>query len=245
MFHFRSFTFYINLLSLRLLIYFTRSYPHTSVVLPSPCPTEVCIYYHNIHNYYLHSFIVNTYIVPLLGGNLFDRILQKSFYLRDDRVRNVFFQLINAVVFCNENSVYHRDIKPENIPCSEDDSGIYLTDFGMSTQNETPTFHECGSMECMSPGMPDRRYSTRTNDIWSLGVVLTTMVTRCAPWAMAVTTDYSFNPSLQDGDHLRRFLLGISPGACTILKKIFRLEPRSHISLADLQREITELETFF
>ncbi|KAG7441921.1 uncharacterized protein BT62DRAFT_1010948 [Guyanagaster necrorhizus] len=48
-----------------------------------------------------------------------------------------------------------------------------------------------------------------------------------------------------DGDLLRRFLLGISAGACTILKKIFRLEPHSRISLADRQREITELKTFF
>ncbi|KAG7447044.1 kinase-like protein, partial [Guyanagaster necrorhizus] len=127
------------------------------------------------------------------GGDLFDRIIRKSFYRRDDRVRNIFLQLIDAITFCHEQSVYHRDIKPENILCSTHCSRIYLTDFGLSTQNETSTFHACGSKEYMSPECigkefgytPNRRYSTRRNDIWSLGVVLTMMVTGCLPWKMA------------------------------------------------------------
>ncbi len=87
------------------------------------------------------------------GGDLFDKILQtRFFYQRDDRVRNAFLQLIDAVAFCHENGVYHRDIKPENILCSKDGSQIYLTDFGLSTQSGTSTTHECGSMEYMSPG---------------------------------------------------------------------------------------------
>ncbi|KAK0215597.1 kinase-like domain-containing protein [Armillaria fumosa] len=188
------------------------------------------------------------------GGDLFDKILQTEFfYRRDDRVRNAFLQLIDAVAFCHENGVYHRDIKPENILCSKDGSQIYLTDFGLSTQSGTSTTHECGSMEYMSPECigkefgytPHRRYSTRTNDIWALGVVLVTMVSRRAPWAVAMTTDFFFRSYLEDADHLGRSLPGISAGACTILKKIFRLEPRSRISLADLQREISELGSFF
>ncbi len=71
------------------------------------------------------------------------------------------------------------------------------------------------------------------------------MVSRRAPWAVAMTTDFFFRSYLEDADHLGRSLPGISAGACTILKKIFRLEPRSRISLADLQREISELESFF
>ncbi|PBK83999.1 kinase-like protein [Armillaria gallica] len=180
------------------------------------------------------------------GGDLFDKILQTEFfYRRDDR-------LIDAVAFCHENGVYHRDIKPENLLCSKDGSQIYLTDFGLSTQCGISTIHGCGSVEYMSPECIGKEfdcgsshYSTRTNDIWALGVVLVTMVSRRAPWAVAMTTDFFFRTYLEDADHLGRSLPGISAGACTILKKIFRLEPRSRISLADLQREITELETFF
>ncbi|PBK70591.1 hypothetical protein ARMSODRAFT_86805 [Armillaria solidipes] len=64
-------------------------------------------------------------------------------------------------------------------------------------------------------------------------------------WAVAMTTNFFFRSYLEDAGHLGRSLLGISAGACTILKNIFRLEPRSRISLANLQREIVELKTFF
>ncbi|KAK0449663.1 serine/threonine protein kinase, negative regulator of sexual conjugation and meiosis [Desarmillaria tabescens] len=206
------------------------------------------------HKAIFHDDFIYVVLDLCEGGDLFDRILQtKFFYRRDDRVRNAFLQLIDAVAFCHENGVYHRDIKPENILCSKDGSHIYLTDFGLSTQSGTSTTHECGSIEYMSPECigkefgytPHRRYSTRTNDIWALGVVLVTMVTRRAPWAVAMTTDFFFRSYLEDGDHLERSLPDISTGACTILKKIFRLEPRSRISLDNLHREITELETFF
>ncbi len=71
------------------------------------------------------------------------------------------------------------------------------------------------------------------------------MVSKRAPWAVAMTTDFFFRSYLEDANHLGRSLPGISAGACTILKKIFRLEPRSRISLVDLQREISQLESFF
>ncbi|KAK0204232.1 serine/threonine protein kinase, negative regulator of sexual conjugation and meiosis [Desarmillaria ectypa] len=206
------------------------------------------------HKAIFHDDFIYVVLDLCEGGDLFDKILHAQFfYRRDDRVRNAFLQLIDAIAFCHENGVYHRDIKPENILCSKDGSQIYLTDFGLSTQSGTSATHECGSMEYMSPECigkefgytPYRRYSTRTNDIWALGIVLVTMVTRRAPWAMAMTTDFFFRSYLEDGDHLEHSLPDISTGACTILKKIFRLEPRSRISLANLQREIIELETFF
>ncbi len=58
----RSYLLYISyLLSFQSPIKSLHSYLHTSVVLPSLCPTEVCIYLYDICHYYSRSFIAITY----------------------------------------------------------------------------------------------------------------------------------------------------------------------------------------
>ena len=65
------------------------------------------------------------------GGELFDRIVSKSFY-NEKEARDVCKILFEAIGFCHEKSVAHRDLKPENLLLlSEDnDSEIKIADFG-------------------------------------------------------------------------------------------------------------------
>ncbi len=48
-------------------------------------------------------------------GDLFGQILQKRRYLgRDDLIKHVFLQLLDAVNYCHSLGIYHRDLKPES-----------------------------------------------------------------------------------------------------------------------------------
>lgn len=50
----------------------------------------------------------------MAGGELFDRIVQKSYY-NEKEARDVCLILFQAIQYCHEKKVAHRDLKPENL----------------------------------------------------------------------------------------------------------------------------------
>ena len=50
----------------------------------------------------------------MMGGELFDRIVQKSYY-NEKEARDTCLVLFRALNFCHEHQVAHRDLKPENL----------------------------------------------------------------------------------------------------------------------------------
>jgi calcium/calmodulin-dependent protein kinase I len=48
------------------------------------------------------------------GGELFDRIVQKSYY-NEKEARDVCLILFQAILYCHQKKVAHRDLKPENL----------------------------------------------------------------------------------------------------------------------------------
>ncbi|KAF5390525.1 hypothetical protein D9757_002700 [Collybiopsis confluens] len=184
------------------------------------------------------------------GGDLFAAITERQALRHNDElIKSLFVQLLDAVHYCHENSVFHRDLKPENILCSQDGRHIYLADFGLSTQNKVSQDFGCGSSYYMSPeciGKEFRhgKYSTGHSDIWSLGIILTNMIAGRNPWRYAMTTDDCFSAFLYNRDFLRT-VLPISKQANNILKRIFHLNPLNRVSIKDLRKEILAVETFF
>ena len=50
----------------------------------------------------------------MMGGELFDRIVQKSYY-NEKEARDVCKILFQAMKYCHDHKVAHRDLKPENL----------------------------------------------------------------------------------------------------------------------------------
>jgi serine/threonine protein kinase len=87
------------------------------------------------------------------GGDLFGKIADEKLYFRkDELVKSVFLQILDAVEACHKHGIYHRDLKPENILTTKDGSKIYLTDFGLATGSKVSQTFGCGSSYYMSPG---------------------------------------------------------------------------------------------
>ncbi|NXG94843.1 TSSK1 kinase, partial [Stercorarius parasiticus] len=130
------------------------------------------------------------YIVMELGekGDLLDYI-KTTGAMKEDIARTKFEQLASAIKHCHDLDIAHRDLKCENILLDEN-LNIKLSDFGFSkslSRDEngktilSKTF--CGSAAYAAPevlqGIP---CDPRISDIWSLGVILYTMVYALMPF---------------------------------------------------------------
>jgi serine/threonine protein kinase len=71
------------------------------------------------------------------GGELFDRIVQKSYY-NEKEARDTCKIIFEAIQYCHDRSVAHRDLKPENLLLvGENDSDIKIADFGFAKVSQT------------------------------------------------------------------------------------------------------------
>lgn len=183
------------------------------------------------------------------GGDLFTAITEQGlFHNNSALIKTAFLQLLDAVEHIHDLGVFHRDIKPENVLFSKDSSLIRLADFGLSIRSPVCEEFGCGSSYYMSPECIGRdsetRYSTRHNDIWALGVILTNMITGRNPWRYATADDDCYAAFLKDNDFPRQ-VLPISEGVNRILKRIFTENPLRRIILPDLRQKVLELDSMF
>ena len=58
-----------------------------------------------------HYYLVTEH---MMGGELFDRIVQKSYY-NEKEARDTALVLFQAIKYCHAHKVAHRDLKPENL----------------------------------------------------------------------------------------------------------------------------------
>ncbi|TRM67699.1 kinase-like domain-containing protein [Schizophyllum amplum] len=184
------------------------------------------------------------------GGDLFSAITERNLYFGNDSlIKEVFLQILDAVHHCHSKGVYHRDLKPENIFCSKDGATMYIGDFGLATDKEISKDHGCGSKFYMSPECIGKEivlpeFSNARSDVWSLGVVLTNLVSGRNPWGYAVSSDDCFAAYMRDPNFLLS-VLPISQAANNVLKRIFVLNPLRRISLQVLRMEIEAISTFY
>jgi len=109
----------------------------------------------------------------LQGGELFDRIVSKTFY-SELEARNVVFTLLSAIDYCHSRDIVHRDLKPENLLLadSDDDSAIKLADFGFAAKavgNSLRT--QCGTPGYVAPEILNDKAHGKPVDMWSIGVI--------------------------------------------------------------------------
>uniref|UniRef100_A0AAQ4RI44 non-specific serine/threonine protein kinase n=1 Tax=Gasterosteus aculeatus aculeatus TaxID=481459 RepID=A0AAQ4RI44_GASAC len=122
------------------------------------------------------------------GGELLDRILkQKSFSEREASA--VLHTITKTAEYLHSQGVVHRDLKPSNI-LYVDESGnpesIRICDFGFAKQlraNNGLLMTPCYTANFVAPEVLKRQGYDEGCDIWSLGVLLYTMLAGFTPFA--------------------------------------------------------------
>ena len=109
------------------------------------------------------------------GGELFDRIVSKSFY-NEKEARDVCAILFESLGYCHSKSVAHRDLKPENLllQSEDNDSAIKIADFGFAKRVLTPNSltTQCGTPGYVAPEILEGVAYDTKSDMWSLGVII-------------------------------------------------------------------------
>ena len=118
------------------------------------------------------------------GGDLLERIRQRKKFTEAEAAK-IMEKILTAISFLHNLGICHRDIKPENFMfTSEDlDAEIKIIDFGLSTKflSENCMNDVVGTPFYVAPEVLQGVY-TNACDIWSLGVVLYSMVNGKQPF---------------------------------------------------------------
>ncbi|OHT06225.1 CAMK family protein kinase [Tritrichomonas foetus] len=117
------------------------------------------------------------------NGELFQVIAERG-VLDENTSRRIFAQISEGVAYIHSHNIAHRDIKPENI-LLDAEMNAKITDFGLCHQVDPNNLLKtpCGSPFYAPPEIiSNQPYDGKLSDVWSLGVVLYTMVTGALPW---------------------------------------------------------------
>ena len=117
------------------------------------------------------------------GGELFDAIIQENF-LPEATVKQITYELLSALQYCNAREISHMDLKPENIILSVPRwpdmpfPPIKIVDWGLASTFED--FEKCpcslkGTPNYVAPEVILGQYNEKA-DIWSTGIIVYVMM---------------------------------------------------------------------
>ncbi|XP_070606718.1 ribosomal protein S6 kinase alpha-3 isoform X2 [Erythrolamprus reginae] len=178
------------------------------------------------------------------GGELLDKILRQKFF-SEREASAVLLTITKTVEYLHAQGVVHRDLKPSNI-LYVDESGnpesIRICDFGFAKQLRAENgllMTPCYTANFVAPEVLKRQGYDVACDIWSLGVLLYTMLTGYTPFANGpddtpeeiLTRIGSGKFSLSGG-----YWNSVSETAKDLVSKMLHVDPHQRLTAAQVLR---------
>ncbi|XP_077203913.1 ribosomal protein S6 kinase alpha-2 isoform X4 [Paroedura picta] len=178
------------------------------------------------------------------GGELLDRILRQKCF-SEQEASDVLCTITKTVDYLHSQGVVHRDLKPSNI-LYMDESGnpdsIRICDFGFAKQLRAENgllMTPCYTANFVAPEVLKRQGYDAACDIWSLGILLYTMLAGFTPFANGPDdTPEEILARIGSGKYA---LTGgnwdsISDAAKDIVSKMLHVDPHQRLTAAQVVR---------
>uniref|UniRef100_A0AAG5DTT8 MAP/microtubule affinity-regulating kinase 3 n=1 Tax=Anopheles atroparvus TaxID=41427 RepID=A0AAG5DTT8_ANOAO len=168
------------------------------------------------------------------GGEVFDYLVAHG-KMKEKEARAKFRQIVSAVQYCHQKRIIHRDLKAENL-LLDSEMNIKIADFGFSNEftpgSKLDTF--CGSPPYAAPELfQGRKYDGPEVDVWSLGVILYTLVSGSLPFDGATLKE--LRERVLRGKYRIPFYM--STDCEVLLKKFLVLNPSKRASLETIMKD--------
>ena len=107
--------------------------------------------------------------------------------LDETKLKNITYQILNALKSLHQNRIIHFDLKPENILYDPEDNNIKITDFSLSQyityDLDKKRLLNGGTFSYMPvEGLVNTKKYSFSYDIWSLGCILLELSCRLIPF---------------------------------------------------------------
>ena len=189
------------------------------------------VIYTDSHLYLVMEYINGVSLLEILKKEIYHYIPQK-------KALKIFIQILKAIIFCQSKNISHRDIKLENILIIKNDI-VKIIDFGFAVKATKNEFQKlfCGTPSYMSPEIVNKqKYVAQYSDIWSMGVLLFSMLYGRFPFR-AKEQDILFE-KISNAVIIFPDDVEIDERLKLLFKKIFVVTPTQRPSLNEILNEI-------
>ncbi|XP_028838426.1 ribosomal protein S6 kinase alpha-4 isoform X1 [Denticeps clupeoides] len=190
----------------------------------------------------------HTYLVMelLRGGELLERIKKKKLFAEWEASK-LMRSLVSAVGFMHEAGVVHRDLKPENVLFADEgeDSALKVIDFGFARlfpAGSAPLQTPCFTLQYAAPELFHSTGYDQACDLWSLGVILYTMLSGQVPFQTekkGLTSSHAADimQKIKEGDFSldSEAWRGVSDEAKDLVRGLLTVDPERRLKLSDLK----------
>ena len=184
-------------------------------------------------------------ILPLYtGGEVYTRIIEKQL-IPEKECAVIIQQALLGVNYLHSQGITHRDLKPENMVYerrlySPRDMIIKIIDFGFAcdTKNKESVNVFMGTPYYMAPEVVREEEMTLKSDLWSIGIILYSMLVGYPPFAKAKTMEELYTQiKTCDFDFFEDDWADISPEARKFVERLIQPSLKLRYSAAEALKD--------